>query len=90
MTITHIRESTHKEALHASKINVVKTKYVITASQHKIRHLKHQFQIEVNHQPSKRETDGYKYLGIEKDEFLTWKDYINRISKKISGGIGGY
>ena len=23
------------------------------------------------------------------DESLTWKDYINRISKKISGGIGG-
>ena len=76
--------------LQANKLslNVVKTKYMIIASQHKIRYLKHQFQIEVNHQPLKREK-GIKYLGIEIDESFTWKDYINRISKKISGGIGG-
>ena len=76
--------------LQANKLslNVVKTKYMIIASQHKIRYLKHQFQIEVNHQPLKREK-GYKYLGIEIDESLTWKDCINRISKKISGRIGG-
>ena len=76
--------------LQANKLslNVVKTKYMIIASQHKIGHLKHQFQIEINHQPLKREK-GYKYLGIEIDESLTWKDYVNRISRKISGAIGG-
>ena len=76
--------------LKANKLslNVVKTKYMIIASQNKIRQLEHQFQIEVNQQPLKREK-GYKYLGIEIDESLTWKDYINRISKKISAAIGG-
>lgn len=75
--------------LQANKLslNVVKTKYMIIASQHKIRHLTHQFQIEVNHQLLKREK-GYKYLGVEIDDSLTWKDHICKISKKISGGIG--
>ena len=42
--------------LQANKLslNVVNTKYMIIASQHKIRHLKNQFQIEVNHQPLKK------------------------------------
>ena len=75
--------------LKANKLNlnVTKTKYMIIASRHRIRSLGHQFRIEVCNQPLKREKV-YKYLGIEIDESIIWKDHINKISKKISGGIG--
>ena len=75
--------------LKANKLNlyITKTKYMIIASRHRIRRLGHQFRIEVCSQPLKRDKV-YKYLGIEIDESIIGKDHINKISKKISGGIG--
>ena len=75
--------------LKANKLNlnITKTKYMIIASRHRIRCLGHQLRIEVCNQPLKREKV-YKYLGLEIDESIIWKDHINKISKKISGGIG--
>ena len=32
-------------------LNVIKTKYMIAASQYKIKHLEHQFNIHVDHKP---------------------------------------
>ena len=31
---------------------------------------------------------GYKYLGVEIDQSLTWRDHVEKIAKKASGGIG--
>ena len=75
--------------LKANKLNlnITKTKYMIIVSRYRIRSVGHQFRIEVCNQPLKREKV-YKYLGIEIDESIIWKDHINKISKKISGGIG--
>ena len=75
--------------LKANKLslNIVKTKYMIIASQNKIRNLDYSFQIQVENKPLKRELS-YKYLGVEIDQFLTWKDQIDKTIKKASGGIG--
>ena len=68
-------------------LNVVKTKYMIVASKHKIKQLDHNFQIKVNQQLLKRERT-YKYLGVEIDESLTWGHQIEKILKIVSGAIG--
>ena len=33
-------------------------------------------------------SQGYKYLGVEIDQSLTWRDHVNKIAKKAFGGIG--
>ena len=75
--------------LQANKLslNVVKTKYMIITSSYKISHLKHPFQIKVNHQMLKR-VKRYTYLRVEIDDSLTWKDHISKIAKKRSSRIG--
>ena len=64
--------------LKANKLNlnITKTKYTIIASRHRTRRLGHQFRIEIYNQSLKREKL-YKYLGIQMDESITWKDHIN-------------
>lgn len=69
-------------------LNITESKDMIIASLHRIRRLGHQFRIEVSNQPLKRERV-YKFHGIEIDESIAWKDHVNKISKNISGGIGG-
>ena len=68
-------------------LNVIKTKYMIVASHYRIKHLEHQFSIHVNHHYLTRD-NSYKYLGVEIDPSLTWRDHVENISKKASGGIG--
>ena len=52
-----------------------------------IKHLEHQFSIHVNHHYLTRD-NSYKYLGVEIDQSLTWRDHVDKIAKKASGGIG--
>ena len=33
-------------------------------------------------------SQGYKYHGVEIDQSLTWRDHVEKIAKKASGGIG--
>ena len=33
-------------------------------------------------------SQGYKYLGVEIDQSFTWRDHVDEITKKASGGIG--
>ena len=33
-------------------------------------------------------SQGYKYHGVEIDQSLTWRDHVDKIAKKASGGIG--
>ena len=73
---------TNKLSLH-----VRKTKNMIVASQYRIKHLEHQFSIHVNHHYLTRD-NSYKYLGVEIDPSLTWRDHVENIAKKASGGIG--
>ena len=47
-------------------LNVIKTKYMIVASQYRIKHLKHQCNIQVNHHYLTRD-NSYKCLGVEID-----------------------
>ena len=68
-------------------LNVIKTKYMIVASHYRIKHLEHQFSIHVNHHYLTRD-NSYKYLGVEIDQSLTWRDHVDNIAKKASGGIG--
>ena len=56
-------------------LNVVKTKYMIVASKHKLQQLNYDFQVKVNRQQLKREKT-YKYLGVEIDESITWGQHI--------------
>ena len=32
-------------------------------------------------------SQGYKYHGVEIDQSLTWRDHVDKIAKKASGGI---
>ena len=68
-------------------LNVIKTKYTIVASHYRIKHLEHQFSIHLNHHYLTRD-NSYKYLGVEIDQSLTWRDHVDNIAKKASGGIG--
>ena len=68
-------------------LNVVKTKYMIVASKHKLQQLNYDFQVKVNRQQLKREKT-YKYLGVEIDESLTWGQHIEKVFKIVSGAIG--
>ena len=68
-------------------LNVIKAKYMIVASQYRIKHLEHQFNIQVNNHYLTRD-NSYKYLGVEIDQSLTRRDHVVKIAKKASGGIG--
>ena len=68
-------------------LNVIKNKYMIVASQYRIKQLEDQFNIQVNHHHLTRD-NSYKYLGVEMDQSLTWRDHVDKIAKKASGGIG--
>ena len=59
---------------------------MIVASQYRIKHLEHQFNSYVDHKPLIR-GETYKYLGVEIDQSLTWRDHVDKIAKKVSGGI---
>ena len=46
------------------RLNVIKTKYMIVATQYRIKHLEQQFNIHVDCKPLGRDKT-YKYLGVE-------------------------
>ena len=60
---------------------------MIVASRYRIKHLEHQFNIQVNNHYLTRD-NSYKYLGVEIAQSLTWRDHVVTIAKKTSGGIG--
>lgn len=63
-------------------VNIKKTKYMLIGSHSKLAQGCKSFDIKANDIPLERVTV-HKSLGILTDENLTWKPYINKISKKI-------
>ena len=67
-------------------LNVKKTKYMIIASQYRLRHLNEDSNIRVGDQKLTRAT-AYIYLGIEVDEALGWQSQADTVSKKVTAGL---
>ena len=63
--------------------NVIKTKYMIVASQYRIKTPRVPVNIHVDYKTLIRD-ETYKYLGVEIDESLTWTDRVDRIAKNVS------
>jgi len=75
--------------LHSNKLtlNVKKTKYAIIGSRYKLNNLNHDFIVSVDNREIERVTS-YKYLGVEIDETLSWRNHTDSLCKKVSAGIG--
>ena len=71
---------------HKLVLNVKKTKYVLIGSQFKLFQINSDFTVKVNNTPLKRVIK-HKSLGVQIDESLNWRPYINSISKKMFAGI---
>ena len=71
--------------LNKLSINTSKTKLIIFKSPNK---KKHELNLFVNNQ-SILQVRSTTFLGVIIDEYLTWKDHINTVTKKVikSGGI---
>ena len=67
-------------------LNVKKTKYMISGSHYRLRHINGDLNVTVNSQRLTRVTN-YRYLGIEVDEALLWQSHVDTICKKVSAGI---
>ena len=78
-----------KDWLSANKLslNVVKTEYLLIGSRHNVNNLSVIPNVFVGDVPIKRVRQT-KALGVCIDEFLSWNEHINKISKKVSSGIG--
>ena len=61
-------------------LNATKTKYIVFKSRNK--KSKHDLKISINEENIKQ-VKNITFLGIVIDEFLTWRDHIDVISKKI-------
>ena len=67
----------------ANMTDVIKTKYMIVASQYRIITPRVPVNIHVDYKtPIRDET--YIYLGVEIDESLTWTDHVEKITKNVS------
>ena len=66
-------------------INTTKTKLIVVKSPNK---KKHELNLSVNNQPISQ-VRSITFLGVVIDEYLTWKDHIDTITKKVikSSGI---
>ena len=75
--------------LHSNKLtlNVKNTKYAIIDSRYKLNNLNHDFIVSVDNREIERVTS-YKYLGVEIDETLSWRNHTDSLCKKVSAGIG--
>ena len=62
--------------------NVMKTKYMIVASQYRIKTPWVPVNIHVDYKTLIRD-ETYKYPGFEIDESLTWTDRVDRIAKNV-------
>ena len=60
--------------------DVIKTKYMIVASQYQIKTPRVPVNIHVDYKTLIRD-ETYKYLGVES---LTWTDHVDRIAKNVS------
>lgn len=63
-------------------LNIAKTKYVIFHSRRKNLDYSH-LHLEIDNSPIER-VSTFKYLGVQIDENMNWKDEINYISKKLA------
>ena len=63
--------------------DVIKTKYMIVASQYQIKTPRVPVNIHVDYKTLIRD-ETYKYLGVEIDESLTWTDHVDRTAKNVS------
>ena len=75
--------------LHSNKLtlNVKKTKYAIIGSRYKLNNLNHDFVVSFDNREIERMTS-YKYLRVEIDETLSWRNHTDSLCKKVSAGIG--
>ena len=75
--------------LHSNKLtlNAKKTKYAIIGSRYKLNNLNHDFIVSVDNREIERVTL-YKYLGVEIDKTLSWRNHTDSLCKKVSAGIG--
>ena len=75
--------------LHSNKLtlNNKNTKYAIIGSRYKLNNLNHDFNVSVDNREIERVTS-YKYLGVEIDEKLSWRNHTDSLCKKVSAGIG--
>ena len=75
--------------LHSNKLtlNVKKTKYAIIGSCYKLNNLNHDFIVSVDNREIERVTS-YKYIGVEIDKTLSWRNHTDSLCKKVSAGIG--
>ena len=75
--------------LSANKLslNVIKTEYLLIGSRHNVNNLSAVPKVFVGEVPIKRVRQT-KALGVCIDVFLSWNEHINKISKKVSSGIG--
>ena len=78
-----------KGGLSANKLalNVIKTEYLLIGSRHNVNNLPAVPNVFVCDVPIKRVRQT-KALGACIDEFLSWNEHNNKISKKVSSGIG--
>ena len=73
--------------IHKLTLNVKKTKYAIIGSRYKLNNLNHDFIVSVDNREIERVTS-YKYIGVEIDETLSWRNHTDSLCKKVSAGIG--
>ena len=74
--------------LHVNKLstNLVKTEYMIIASAHKLKSVNYSSLITPSKNPINcvHQTD---YIGLVKDEKLSWEEHTNSLCKKISSAV---
>ena len=86
--INHDLNNVHKWLL-ANKLclNLIKTEYLIIGNKHKISKLTNDPVIQIVNRPVNRVTTK-KSLGIVIDQYLLWDNYLDKVCKKVSSGIG--
>ena len=68
-------------------LNVAKTEFLLIGSRHNIRNLDVQPDLRIGQHPLKQVTHS-RVLGVEIDQYLSWGEHIDVITKKLTSGIG--
>ena len=78
-----------KEWLLANKLslNVAKTEFLLIGSHHKLNNLDSKPSVNIGHD-SIKQVQHSTVLGVEIDEYLSWKKHIENVVKKVTSGIG--
>ena len=71
-------------------LNVAKTEFMVISSRQKLQSSNENKTININVEGVKinLQTDHSKALGLNIDEYLSWKEHIHEISKKVASNIG--